>query len=739
MTISRLTQQFLCTTSLRAFQLNQAPDVGRSAQSPKRKKNNKYLTLEPRMMFDGAMAATDAEFAHEVVDYSRDASHDTVAESQNLFEALSVPPPDMQPMVYRAVAPLTLAFIDGSLEDIDVLIADLGPNVEVHILETQSDGVDQIAAILDGRQDVSALHIISHGVAGGLNLGSGQLTAGSISGSYAEELAVIKSALSENADILIYGCDFAAGEVGRNAVNLLAEVTGADVAASEDMTGAAQLGGNWVLEDRVGVIDSRVLDARDWQHILAPLNIAITASPAVIGASGTNAITGLVEGGVNFTALWTDAGTIGTAHIDLRATVVSVTGGPVSFITQGDDASAILNSPGTMVIKWEIFATGTNIPAFGSPNFNVADIDGSGGLPNSREIVVPSLNGLTAYTINATTDLVASVSPAGVSVSGTQNEIANPPVAISLAQFSWKNVSTWNVSYTLQPGFTNAVFRHDGNGSFTFTSPNTVALLSLDLDGNDTTATGSAYQANYVENAAGISISDADTVINQNAALGTTLGGATIVLTNAQANDVLAAATLPPGISAVIDTSVAGHITVTLSGSDTVANYQAAINAIKFSNTGDTPNTTDRKIEVSVTNTLFGTTSDVAISTIRIVIDTDGDGILDVDDIDDDNDGILDIVELRPGKLDLADFSGWVAGSRTGTVSMPTGGTVAINTVSSYSPGSYVAQAGFPKGTTAPELATFVGQSEFNAAFPDGLLGPTSGLTIWRRRGGNPL
>jgi|GEM_PF-6667576 len=118
-------------------------------------------------------------------------------------------------------------------------------------------------------------------------------------------------------------------------------------------------------------------------------------------------------------------------------------------------------------------------------------------------------------------------------------------------------------------------------------------------------------------------------------------------------------------------------------------------------------------------------------ATVTLNRDTDGDGIKNIIDIDNDNDGILDTVEERPGKFDIADFSGWTAGSLTGTAPMPNGGTVAINTAFSYSPGAYVSFAGYPVGTTAPELATFVGQSEFNAAFPDGLLGPTSGLTIF--------
>ena len=53
---------------------------------------------------------------------------------------------------------------------------------------------------------------------------------------------------AEGGDLLIYGCHFGAGTTGRLAVQALARATGADVAASDDLTGNAALGGDWDLE-----------------------------------------------------------------------------------------------------------------------------------------------------------------------------------------------------------------------------------------------------------------------------------------------------------------------------------------------------------------------------------------------------------------------------------------------------------------------------------------------------------
>ncbi|MFZ4526239.1 MAG: DUF4347 domain-containing protein [Chlorobium sp.] len=63
------------------------------------------------------------------------------------------------------------------------------------------------------------------------------------------------SSLSPSGDILLYGCNVAAGAEGLAFVDALARLTHADVAASDDVTGAAALGGDWVLEVESGVVE----------------------------------------------------------------------------------------------------------------------------------------------------------------------------------------------------------------------------------------------------------------------------------------------------------------------------------------------------------------------------------------------------------------------------------------------------------------------------------------------------
>jgi hypothetical protein len=63
MTIGRLTQQLLCTTNLGANEIAKASDGGGSALRIKSQISKQYLQLEPRVMFDGALAATPPDVA----------------------------------------------------------------------------------------------------------------------------------------------------------------------------------------------------------------------------------------------------------------------------------------------------------------------------------------------------------------------------------------------------------------------------------------------------------------------------------------------------------------------------------------------------------------------------------------------------------------------------------------------------------------------------------------------------
>ena len=167
------------------------------ANSPKI--NSVFESLEERVLFDGV---PDATFVLPQVD----AAEPVPAQIQNLQEA-------------SFEGQRELVLIDAGVENSDQLLADILESraesaLEIRILDSGSDGVDQISAILaESKGEYDAIHIISHGDEGEISLGDATLTADNLN-RYVDQLAGWADALSEDADILFYGCDLAGNAEG---------------------------------------------------------------------------------------------------------------------------------------------------------------------------------------------------------------------------------------------------------------------------------------------------------------------------------------------------------------------------------------------------------------------------------------------------------------------------------------------------------------------------------------------
>jgi uncharacterized repeat protein (TIGR01451 family) len=153
--------------------------------------------------------------------------------------------------------PVNLVFVDPNIPDFQTVIAGLDPSAEVIVLDPDLDGVQQITEELNWHENVASIQVISHGSAGSLQLGSAQLDASNID-AYAADLESWADNLSADADIMLFGCDLASSPMGHSFVEQIALLTGADVAASNDLTGSAALGGDWDLEVTTGAIEANV-------------------------------------------------------------------------------------------------------------------------------------------------------------------------------------------------------------------------------------------------------------------------------------------------------------------------------------------------------------------------------------------------------------------------------------------------------------------------------------------------
>ena len=160
-----------------------------------------------------------------------------------------------------------LYIFDAKLQDLQTLVDAVPVGGEVLILDSSRDGVLQIAQALEGRSELAGLHIFSHGSAGSLSLGAVTLNQSTLA-YYSDALATIGRAMSATGDILLYGCNVAQGDMGQAFIAQIAAATGADVAASVDLTGAVGLGGDWVLEQAVGSVELTAVQPENYSSAL---------------------------------------------------------------------------------------------------------------------------------------------------------------------------------------------------------------------------------------------------------------------------------------------------------------------------------------------------------------------------------------------------------------------------------------------------------------------------------------
>ncbi|MDE5077239.1 MAG: DUF4347 domain-containing protein, partial [Trichodesmium sp. St2_bin6] len=138
--------------------------------------------------------------------------------------------------------PEEVVFIDSSVAGYQRLANGVLPGIKVVIIDPSSDGFGQIFRFLEDQPQVLSIHIVSHGAPGSLSLGNNRFNIKSIQSSHTIMLQL--EALSVN-NILIYGCYVAAGNCGREFIEKLHQLTGANIAASAKLTGGMAFGGTW--------------------------------------------------------------------------------------------------------------------------------------------------------------------------------------------------------------------------------------------------------------------------------------------------------------------------------------------------------------------------------------------------------------------------------------------------------------------------------------------------------------
>ncbi|MEM6230569.1 Ig-like domain-containing protein, partial [Shewanella scandinavica] len=170
-----------------------------------------------------------------------------------------------------------LVIVDGAVTDADkaVLRRALKPSVQLVELDSSIAGLPQLINVLDEHKNLAAIHVVSHAQAGAILLGNSRITPETIQHEV-HAFAALKGAVREGGDLLFYGCDLAANETGEALLDIISNNTGLDIAASNNLTGNAELQGDWDLEVTRGNIESTLAFSekalRDFSGVLAASN-----------------------------------------------------------------------------------------------------------------------------------------------------------------------------------------------------------------------------------------------------------------------------------------------------------------------------------------------------------------------------------------------------------------------------------------------------------------------------------
>ncbi|MBV8031020.1 MAG: DUF4347 domain-containing protein, partial [Betaproteobacteria bacterium] len=449
-----------------------------------------------------------------------------------------------------------IVFIDTSVQGYQSLLSGVKADAQIVLLDASRDGIQQMAAFMAGQQNVDAIHLLSHGNEGVLQIGTAQVDVASMATTYAQALQQIGQHLSSNADFLVYGCDFGQGLLGATASSELSVLTGANVASSVDLTGDASLGGNWTLERDVGQVhtdvvfdaDSQaafhgVLDTLDWDTqtwTAAWSTTTGSASQTYTLPSGTvtisltlrdstgNAVTGVNPWASGFPSdQQYDTGNLTPTQ---NALAMLINGNGFKAAGQYIDVQITFSQPG-----------GVNNVAF-----NVFDIDngGSGGFIDQVTLTAKNDTGATVNPTSIAADpragaaggtsWTASGNVVTGSVSAANNTGTGAEIGTAFVSFAQSNITQINLHYT-NVGALSAQ-QAISLGDISFQAPPSKPTVDLNTSDSSVSATDTFTTRTYTD-ASGGAIAWKDSSGNASSWVETDSGGGGATGGNVQVKD----------------------------------------------------------------------------------------------------------------------------------------------------------------------------------------------------------
>jgi len=176
-----------------------------------------------------------------------------------------------------------VVFVDTSVANYRDLVAAVKPGIEIELIDGGQNGLAQMASWAGTHSAYDSITILSHGGEAHFDLGNAVINEASLGdAATSAQLVQIGAALKSGGDLLLYGCDVAAGSDGQQFVGGLAAETGAVVTASTHPVGE---NGGWALDYSTGAVVVTRFAAPDFL--------------ADLGGWGTNSAVSIAGGSVN--------------------------------------------------------------------------------------------------------------------------------------------------------------------------------------------------------------------------------------------------------------------------------------------------------------------------------------------------------------------------------------------------------------------------------------------------------
>jgi YD repeat-containing protein len=312
----------------------------------------------------------------------------------------------------------------------------------------------------------------------------------------------------------------------------------------------------------------------------------------------------------------TDGVTVGTAAT-ASITITAVNDAPVIDLNgasagTGYTATYTENDPPVAIV-------GAGLTIIDADHVSLTGATASIGSPQAGGVEVLSVDTALATTYGITVSFNAST---GVLTLSGSSSVANYQALLRTLKYQNSSENPGTGSRTVTVAVSDGTGSGSAAATITLTGANDAPVL--DLNG---ASAGTGFSATYTEGAAAVAIVGAGlTIVDADHA---SLAGATAVIANLQ-NGSSESLSVDASLATTYGITVSYNATtgvLTLSGSSSVANYQALLRTLKYLNTSDAPGTVNRTVDVSVTD---GSASSLTASATITVVAVNDAPVLDL-------------------------------------------------------------------------------------------------------------